>query len=325
MHTRCQDLVLNPKKCVFGSRQIKILGHLVSEEDIMPDPGKVRAVQNFPAPKNIRDVRNFLGLCSYYRRFIKDFCLKAQPLQELKNDSKFTWGSDQKESFEKLKTALTSEPVLGLFDEKAPTELHASASGYGLDAVLVQTQKGKEKVITYASRTLTKAERNYSTTERECLAFVWAVAKFRPYIFRRHFKIVTDHHSLCWLTGQDPSGRLARWALRLQEYDLEIVYKSGKKHKDGDSLSRNPIEDKGFLSEQKTTLASFSDIAEEQRKDPELFKLIHTHEKAEAVTKSFNLIDGILCKKNFHPNGRKWLPIIPKHLRLEILQHFHDA
>ncbi|GFS41814.1 transposon Ty3-I Gag-Pol polyprotein [Trichonephila inaurata madagascariensis] len=142
-------------------------------------PGKVRAVQNFTAPKNIHDVRSFSELCSYYRRFIKDFCLKAQPLQELlKNDSKFTWGSDQKESFEKLKTALTSKPVLGLFDEKALTELHADTSGL-----------------------------------------------------------------------KDPSGRLSRWALRFQEYDLEIVYKSRKKHKDADSLSRNPAEDEVFSSE----------------------------------------------------------------------------
>ncbi|GFU55461.1 transposon Ty3-I Gag-Pol polyprotein [Trichonephila clavipes] len=229
----------------------------------------------------------------------------AQTLQELlKNYSEFTWGSDQKESFEKLKTALTSEPVLGLFDGKAPTELHADASGYSLGDMLVQIQKGKEKVIAYASRTPTKAERNYWTTECKCLAFV------------------AEH----WLRGlKDPSGRLARWALRLQEYDLEIVYKSGKKHKDADSLSRNPIENEGFPSEQETTLASFSDIAEEQRKDPELSKLIHTLEKAEPVTKSFNLIDVILCKKNFDPKGRKWLPIIPKHLRLEILQYFHDA
>ncbi|GFQ82221.1 retrovirus-related Pol polyprotein from transposon 297 [Trichonephila clavata] len=132
-------LILNPKKCVFGSRQIKILGQFVSEEGIMPNPKKARAVQNFPVPKNIRDVRSFLGLCSYYRRFIKDFCLKAQPLQELlKNDSKFTWGSDQNESFEKLKRALTSEPVLGLFEaqeriltsdtEKIPSNVPAGAT-----------------------------------------------------------------------------------------------------------------------------------------------------------------------------------------------------
>ncbi|GFQ96659.1 retrovirus-related Pol polyprotein from transposon opus [Trichonephila clavata] len=152
-------LVLNSKKGVFGSRQIKILGHLLSQESIMLYPEKARAVQNFPVPKNIRDARSFLGLCSYYRRFIKDFCLKAQPLQELlKNDSKFTWGSDQNESFEKLKRALTSEPVLGRFDERPPLSLHADANGYRVGATLVQIQKRKEKVIAYASRTLTKHE-----------------------------------------------------------------------------------------------------------------------------------------------------------------------
>ncbi|GFW13448.1 transposon Ty3-I Gag-Pol polyprotein [Trichonephila clavipes] len=150
-------------------------------------------------------------------------------VQLVRAPSIFHGEADEKESFEKLKTAFTSEPVLGLFDEKAPTELHADASGCSLGTLLVQIQKGKEKVIAYASRTLTKAERNYLTTECECL-----------------------------------------------------------------------------------------------RKDPELSKLIHTHEKAEPVMKTFSLID-IILSKNFGPNGRKWLPIIPKHLRLEILQHFHDA
>ncbi|GBM82908.1 Retrovirus-related Pol polyprotein from transposon 17.6 [Araneus ventricosus] len=233
-------LVLNTKKCVFGVRQITILGHVVSEDGIKPDPEKVRAVKNFPVPKSVHDVRSFLGLCSYYRRFIKNFCYRAQPLQDLlKGDSKFAWGLDQTKSFENLKTALSSDPILGLFDEEAPTEMHTDASGYGLGAVSVQIQKEKGRVIAYASKTLTKAEKNYSTTERECLAAVWAITKFRPYLYGRFFKIVTDHHSLCWLTGlKDPEGKLARWALRLQEYNFEITYKSGKKHKDADSLSR---------------------------------------------------------------------------------------
>ncbi|GFX82853.1 retrovirus-related Pol polyprotein from transposon 412 [Trichonephila clavipes] len=154
-------------------------------------------------------------LCS---RFIKGFCHLAEPLQSLlKSGVEFHWGPEEVEAFNSLKKALTSDPVLGMYEERASTEIHTDASGYGIGAVLVQIQNNVEKVIAYTSRTLTKAEKNYSTTERECLAIVWATNKFRPYIFGKHFTVVTDHHSLCWLMNlKDPSGRLARWALRLQ-------------------------------------------------------------------------------------------------------------
>ncbi|GFW74339.1 retrovirus-related Pol polyprotein from transposon 17.6 [Trichonephila clavipes] len=128
------------------------------------------------------------------------FCYLAEPLQSLlKSGVEFHWGPEEVEAFHSLKKALTSDPVLGMYDERASTEIHTDASGYGIGAVLVQIQNNVEKVIAYASRTLTKAEKNYSTTERECLAIVWATNKFRPYIFGKHFTVVTDHHSLCWL------------------------------------------------------------------------------------------------------------------------------
>ncbi|GFU12318.1 retrovirus-related Pol polyprotein from transposon 17.6 [Trichonephila clavipes] len=178
-------------------------------------------------------------------RFIKGFCYLAEPLQSLlKSGVEFHWGPEEVEAFNSLKKALTSDPVFGMYDERASTEIHTDASGYGIGAVLVQIQNNVEKVIAYASRTLTKAEKNYSTTERECLAIVWATNKFRPYIFGKHFTVVTDHHSLCWLMNlKDPSGRLARWALRLQEHDFDVKYKTGKKHSDADALSRNPVEE----------------------------------------------------------------------------------
>ncbi|GFY31223.1 transposon Tf2-6 polyprotein [Trichonephila clavipes] len=280
-------LKLNSKKCLFAAQEVKILDHLVSSNGVRPDPDKIKAVRNFPTPKNIHDIRSFLGLCSYFRRFIKGFCYLAEPLQSLlKRGVEFHWGPEEVEAFHSLKKALTSDPVLGMYDERASTEIHTDASGYGIGAVLVQIQNNVEKVIAYASRTLTKAEKNYSTTERECLAIVWATNKFRPYIFGKHFTVVTDHHFLCWLMNlKDPSGRLARWALRLQEHDFDVKYKTEKDQ----------------------------DLAK--------LKLLNNSSKNE----EFRFIDGILCRKNFDPDGKLWLPVIPKHLRADILRHFHDA
>ncbi|GFX95317.1 transposon Tf2-8 polyprotein [Trichonephila clavipes] len=243
-------LKLNSKKCLFAAQEVKILGHLVSSYGVRPDPDKIKA-------------------------------------SLLKSGVEFHWGPEEVEAFNSLKKALTSDPVLGMYDERASTEIHTDASGYGIGAVLVQIQNNVEKVIAYASRTLTKAEKNYSTTERECLAIVWATNKFRPYIFGKHFTVVTDHHSLCWLMNlKDPSGRLARWALRLQEHDFDVKYKTGKKHSDADALSRNPVEEE-----------------------------TETSDKFLAVT----------TRRIFDPDGKLWLPVIPKHLRADILRHFHDA
>ncbi|UYV64560.1 K02A2.6-like [Cordylochernes scorpioides] len=159
-------------------------------KSIYPDPEKIEAIARFPTPRSITDVRSFIGLCSYYRRFIENFAEKAAPLHEvLKKDNKFTWNSDQQDAFDSLKEALMSEPVLAYFEEQLPTELHTDASGYGIGAVLVQINDGKERPVGYASRTLSKAEKNYSTMERECLAAIWAINKFQPYLFGREFVI----------------------------------------------------------------------------------------------------------------------------------------
>ncbi|GFX71228.1 hypothetical protein TNCV_3409981 [Trichonephila clavipes] len=318
-------LKLNSKKCLFAAQEVKILGHLVSSNGVRPDPDKIKAVRNFPTPKNIHDIRRFLGLCSYFRRFIKGFCYLAEPLQSLlKSGVEFHWGPEEVEAFNSLKKALTSDPVLGLYEERASTEIRTDASGYGIGAVLVQIQNNVEKVIAYASRTLTKAEKNYSTTERECLAIVWATNKFRPYIFGKHFTVVTDHHSLCWLMNlKDPSGRLARWALRLQEHDFDVKYKTGKKHSDADALSRNPVEEETETPDKFLAVTTSMNLAMEQKKDQDLAKLKILSNSSK--NEEFRFIDGILCRKNFDPDGKLWLPVIPKHLRADILRHFHDA
>lgn len=330
---RRAGLQLNSSKCHFGRREITMLGHLVNAAGIQPDPQKVHAVRNFPVPCSTNDVRSFLGLCSYFRRFVKQFADIARPLTDLlKKDASFSWGPLQEQAFSTLIERLTTSPILSHFDPSAPTEVRTDASGYGIGAVLAQRQQGHDRVIAYASRLLSTPERNYSITERECLALVWAVAKFRPYLFGRSFCVVTDHHALCWLSSlKDPTGRLARWALRLQEYTFSITYKSGRLHKDADCLSRNPVDqpddtdadsDISILS-----LSGFLHIGDEQRQDPVLRTLMERLSSSpnDPSLRMFTLRDGTLYRRSVRPDGPELLLVVPKHLRLAVLQQLHDA
>lgn len=334
---RSAQLSLKPEKCHFAYEELKFLGHVVSYEGVRPDPDKTAAVASFPIPTDKKTIRRFLGLCAYYRRFVSTYSSIAEPLTRLTRDSvPFHWGPEQSAAFEDLKNRLQSPPILGHFDEDADTELHTDASNVGLGAVLVQWQDNKERVIAYASRTLSPAETNYSTTEKECLAVVWAVTKLRPYLYGRPFKVVTDHHSLCWLANlKDPAGRLARWSLRLQEFDVTIMYKSGHKHSDADCLSRAPVNhnstdedgDAGFLG-----AVTPSDLAEEQRNDVELRPLIDYLEGRiprppkpfARGSASFCLRNDVLYKENFGPTETPYLLVAPNVLRQEILQACHD-
>ncbi|UYV67845.1 hypothetical protein LAZ67_5002210, partial [Cordylochernes scorpioides] len=319
---RKAGLCLNSGKCRFGAKTITVLGHEVSGDGICLDPEKIRAVRDFPRPKSLKEVRSFLGLSSYYRRFIPKYAHIAQPLNALlKKDSVFSWNIEERHAFEALKSALISEPVLGHFDHLSPTEIHTDASNYGIGAVLAQIQKGKERAIAYASRTLNKAERNYSTTERECLAIIWAIGKFQPYVFGRPFTIVTDHHSLCWLTNlKDPCGRLARWALRLQEFDVTVVHKSGRKHQDADCLSRSPLNCSEDIEEDIPCIVALQNFGREQMKDPDLTKIADKIQQ-ETSNKSFIKINDTLHKKI----TIQWLLVVPRHLRPEILRNLHDS
>ncbi|UYV82933.1 hypothetical protein LAZ67_22001433 [Cordylochernes scorpioides] len=231
------NLKLNNKKCQFAFEELEILGHITNQHGIKPAEHNIKAIRDFPRPKKIKEVQSFLGMCSYYRKFIKGFSKIADPLTSLiKKNVPFTWTENQEKAFQTLKVALINPPILGHFDPNAITYIHTDASNIGLGATLVQKFGDKEKVISYLSRTLSKPEQNYSTTEKECLAVVWSMSKLRPYLYGRHFKIVTDHHALCWLKNlKDPTGRLARWALKIQEYNFEIIHKSGKKHLDADA------------------------------------------------------------------------------------------
>ena len=205
-------LTINREKSVFGHSEVKYLGVLVNREGFRPDPDKIEPVMRYPEPKNLRQLRRFLGMASWYRKFLKDFATIAEPLTRLtKKDHRYEWTEEQEAAFEKIKSIIASASVLHrpLFDVQFTVQTDASDTGIG--AVLTQVVDGQERVLEFASRTLSPAERNYSVTERECLAVVWAIDKFRPYIEGYHFCIVTDHSSLRWIrTMQSPTGRLAR-------------------------------------------------------------------------------------------------------------------
>jgi RNase H-like domain found in reverse transcriptase len=200
---------------------------------------------NYPEPKNIRELREVLGLFFYYRRFIKDFAQLADPLyQLLKKDTPYEWTDSQQQAFENLREKLTKAPIVQYPDFTKSFLLHTDASGTGVGAVLAQKEETQEHVIAYASRTLNPAEKNYAITELECLAIVWAVKYFRHYLYGSKFTIVTDYTALKWLLNsisESMNKRLKRWKITLFEYNFEIIYRKGKLHSNADAFSRlNP-------------------------------------------------------------------------------------
>ena len=236
-------LKVNSAKCTWCAREIKILGHIVSQKSVSMDPSKIEAVKNRIPPRTVKEVQAYLGLCNYYRRFIKDFSKIAAPLfRLLQKDKKWEWTAECQKAFEDLKDALTSYPILRHPDPSKPFILQTDSSGYAIGAILSQVDNGKEYACGYESRILKNAEIHYGITEKECLAVVFGVKKFRVYLYGTRFRIVSDHSSLLWLMSiRDPTGRLARWSIYLQGYDFEIVHKKGSAHTNVDALSRPPV------------------------------------------------------------------------------------
>lgn len=230
---------MNPSKCDFLKKEILYLGHLISSEGISPDPSKLKIMQEYPTPKDAKETKRFVAFANYYRKFIKNFAEISAPLNRLgKKGVTFNWTIECQSAFEKLKRALLTPPILQYPDlsDKNCFIVRTDSSGYALGAVL---SNGDDRPVAYASRALNKAEKNYCTTEKELLAIVWAVKKFRPYLFGRKFLIYTDHRPLVYLFGMNnPSSRLTKFRLILDEYDFEVRYIRGTENVTADALSR---------------------------------------------------------------------------------------
>lgn len=230
-------------KSEFLKHETAYLGHVITRQGIKPNPDKIVAIQKYPIPKTTKEIKGFLGLLGYYRRFIPDFAKITKPMtSKLKKGASLTVTPDYAQCFEHCKTLLTNDPILQYPDFTRDFILTTDASNFAIGAVLSQGPVGADKPVAYASRTLNDSEQNYSTIEKELLAIVWATKYFRPYLFGRQFKIITDHKPLQWLMNvKEPNSRLTRWRLKLSEYNYTVTYKKGKLNKNADALSRVEI------------------------------------------------------------------------------------
>lgn len=240
---RDSKLKIQLDKSEFLRQNVEFLGHVITPQGIKPNPNKIRAIQNFPIPKTAREIKSFLGLLGFYRKFIKDFSKITKPFTKcLKKNEKIIHNQEFLKAFNLCKNILTNEPLLQFPDFSKPFLLTTDASNFAIGAVLSQGPIGQDKPIAFASRTLNAAEINYSTIEKELLSIVNFTKYFRPYLFGRKFTIITDHKPLEWINNlKEPNSRLMRWRLKLLEYDYNIVYKKGKENKVADALSRIEI------------------------------------------------------------------------------------
>ena len=246
---RCDEtnLVLNWEKCHFMVTKGVVLGHLISDRGIEVDRAKIEVIERLPPPTNVKGIRSFLGHAGFYRRFIKDFSKIAKPLTNLlAKEIQFVFDEDCLNAFCRLKEALISAPILQPPDWSIPFEIMCDASDYAVGAVLGQRKDNRPYAIYYASHTMDEAQLNYATTEKELLAVIFAIDKFRSYLTGSKVIVFTDHAALKYLfSKKDAKPRLIRWILLLQEFNLEIKDKSGAENVVADHLSRLELPDRG--------------------------------------------------------------------------------
>ena len=362
---RQANLKLKPKKCHLFKTKVSYLGHEVSNLGVSTQTEKTEAIENWPTPTNVKEVRSFLGLASYYRRFVKDFATIAKPLHQLtekKRAGRFEWSPVCQSAFDELKHRLTSTPILAYPSLEGELILDTDASKDGIGGVLSQVHDGHERVIAYGSKVLNKAEQNYCVTRRELLAVVTYLKHFKQYLYGRHVKVRTDHGALRWLTNfKQPEGQLARWLEVVSEYDIEIVHRAGRSHANADALSRRPCTQCGRENESeletdetnfgRTCVIQLSEdgndveIRKAQLDDPSLRSVIEALERGTKPTKEemsplsfrtkvllghwgqLHLCNGVLYRKWESEDSRitRDRLVLPKQKVHEVLEELHSG
>ena len=357
---RQANLKLKPSKCDFAVKEVNFLGHRVSSDGVQPDPAKISVIKNLKPPTTVREVRSFIGMASYYRRFIDHFSDIAGPLTQLtRKYAKFMWNEECQNAFDRLKTALCEAPILAHPDLSKPYKLYTDASLKAVGAVLTQEFPEGERVIQYVSKQLSTGQQKWATIEREAYAIVYAVNKLRQYLLGMKFTVYTDHKPLRSLfTAEMRNARIQRWAIMLSEYGCDIEYQSGKLNVPADVLSRlasgdaaeevlildssEPVETPAATSEenddfhepehhtldQNDPLLTFAtDLMQDQRKDDFLSPLIENIEEGNEMN-DYILDEGILyhistpVKRDSAPCLQVAIPL--KHVS-SLLHYLHDS
>lgn len=317
------NLTVNIDKCNFCLPSLKYLGFVVDRHGLRTDPDKVKAMLDYPVPKTATEVKRFIGMCSWYRRFVKDYSTITAPVNALlkgrRKSQKVVWNEEADDAFRQIKQALVSAPILSSPDFSKPFYIQCDASNVGLGVMLTQRNGDNELVVAFASRSLTEVEKKYSVTEKECLSVLFGLDKFRPFIDGVHFTVITDHYSLLWLSNlKNPTGRLARWAMRLSQYDMEIVHRKGALNVIPDALSRAPIE---------SCVVTIDETDVEA--DPWYKGMLQKVEDSPEKYPEWKKVDGLLYKHvpfdfGFSTNLPAWKLVVPRNQRLEVYKSCHE-
>lgn len=322
------------------------------------------AVRDWPTPCSLSELRSFLGLCSYYRRFIPGFADVAAPLHALQRKHVvFRWTSEQEDAFNQLKERLVSAPVLGMPNNTGTFYLDTDASDVGVGAVLSQDQGGSEVVIAYASRALSKAERNYDVTRRELLAVVSGLKTYKQYLLGRHFVLRTDHAALQWLRRTpEPMAQMARWLVYIEQFNFEVLHRAGSRHGNADGFSRRPpvddddfmvrrgfgssVSDEAGVASEHVPISAGEHLADLQQHDPEIGPIVRLRlqqtekpdieallpeaEASKMLHAQWELLvvsDGVVYRRWYGKDGRPdaLQLLVPAALRQDFLQRAHSG
>jgi hypothetical protein len=333
---REHKLYVKLSKCAFGVNQVEFLGSIITKGGISVDPDKVKAILDIPIPTNLKQLRSFIGAVTFFSKFITHFAEKSQPLHALlRKSTPFIWTPTHTTSFELLKSALTQAPVLRVFDPDLTVILHTDASDMAIGGVLLQKDKKGERPVAYFSKTLSSAEINYTTQEKEMLAIIEALRKWRHYLLGRKFEAHTDHQSLQYVkTSKDPTHRLARWFEEIAEFDFDIVYRKGESNQLADELSRStptePLEMEVDTISITSADPKFLDAIKAGYPTDSYFKpvfeyLIQNQPEQKQFKKRYGLFeakDGFLY---FKSGKRMCIPESSKNLRKTLLQEHHET